>query len=127
MNYEMSDNMTPEEILLAAAEDQAKHGNTKGSFYKADVGGLPPLSWREQPACALGSIARVSGKVTTAGYVEESTLDREVVIRLANTIVRHTGLWNKCYPGAVISGFNDDPSTTAEDVILMMKRAAADE
>lgn len=125
MNYEMSDNMTTEEILLAAAEDQAKHGNTKGRFYEKGVG--RPLSWREQPACALGSIARVSGKVTTAGFVEENTLDREVVIRLANTIVQHTGLWNECYSDAVIASFNDDPSTTAEDVILMMKRAAAGE
>jgi hypothetical protein len=43
--------MTPEEHLLAAAEDMAQYGKVEGSFFR------DPLDMRS-PSCAMGSMAR---------------------------------------------------------------------
>ena len=121
--------MTPEEILMAAAEDIAEHGHHKGSYFK------PTASASKRaiaPACAYGAMARAAGLVR--GLVSHPHLIYDISIfspaaeKLAEQI-RRDGPVLLCRNAqsddfAAITYFNDRPTTTGEDVILMMKKAA---
>jgi hypothetical protein len=111
-----------DEILTLAAGDIAQHGHAKETFYQS----TGTQTWEVAPACALGAIARVSGCAREGnGIVTDAVFSTEAVRRLAGTI---RGKLGGSYATAddylTITGFNDDDSTTAEDVILMMKEAA---
>lgn len=130
----MTNNMSPEEALLRAAEDQAEHGHCKEKFYQASYG---DAAWEAAPACAYGSLSRVLGLTTTGSIASEhfdgttSTLARASA-KLGASIRRlnpdHPIV--KSHPTSdvynLITFFNDHSSTTGEDVILAMKTAAHD-
>lgn len=124
--------MTPQEILLAAAEDLAKHGHNKQNFYGTPPPGKGPES---APACAMGSIARVmEAPRVWNGYATLDISSHPAVHLLAEQIHREMPGW---VPGSddyvtvatfnyvTVATFNDLPSTTGEDVILAMKKAAS--
>jgi hypothetical protein len=114
--------MTPEEILAKAAEDQAEHGHHKGSFYSSRFG----QSWETAPACAYGSMARVSG-IARDGVVFDTTgptIDRAAA-KLADTIRPHVPVdLSRADAYTVITSYNDSSSTSAEDMVLRFKEAA---
>ncbi len=116
--------MTPEELLLKAADDMAEHGHCKGSFFAGLYG------WETASSCAYGSLARVAGVVQSNGLIDTDNLqdlDPEAVKRLAAVIepmVRHLRVdFNDPYD--VITTYNDLPDTTGEDMILAFKKAAS--
>jgi hypothetical protein len=124
--------MTPEELLLKAAEDQAERGHHKGTYYKGDVGD-PAGQDREAPACAYGSLTRAAtnGEMADYSHLAASFARREAAVLigqaarlLADSLVRDRQSLNTFDPFDVITRFNDHRSTTAEDVILAFKRAA---
>lgn len=110
--------MTPEEALLKAADDLAEHGGCKGVF----------IADREHPdtspACAMGAIARATGQITLDGLVGPDVGQGEAVRMLAQQI---RGGFFPVKPGHafnIVASFNDSDTTTTEDVILAMKKAA---
>lgn len=115
--------MTPEEILLKAADEIARYGHTKDAFFHCHQ----EHEWATARSCAVGAIARVSGKTTPDGpfvpEVDDSVLTSEPVKLLAATI-REKGRGTPGTSFDTIVHFNDSKETTAEDVILMMKEAA---
>lgn len=120
--------MTPEEILIKAAEDLGKYGHHKQTFYGTnDPEEVPTAS-----ACAYGSMARVAGAVQTNGgpifiYTE---IDIKGIPQAAEKLARQIRLEHPRFmfssDYSTITNFNDDDNTTGEDVALMMKRAAHD-
>lgn len=98
--------MTPEEILLKAADDIATNGHYKGNYF---AGG----DRANGPACALGAIDRATYGRGLRTDFHPSPLLASALHLLAKEI----GVSN-------IADWNDAPETTAEDVILAMKRAA---
>ncbi|GGR51498.1 DUF6197 family protein [Streptomyces roseolus] len=123
--------MTPEEHLLAAADDMAKHGLGKRR-YLAD-----PTQWETTPACAYGTLARVSGDYTLMTLSDDTTefarvgVDSESVETAARRLAKHLrakfpdlfhGQWLNAHQ--VVTSYNDMPTTTAEDMILAFKEAA---
>lgn len=151
--------MTPEEHLLAAAEDQVKYGHCTGSYFDVESVGST-TAWRTSSACAFGSIARSAGLVTPRGIVDPKVntvpgADSSFAYNYMNTVPGADGSLAYDYmnyinmeelPAArllaaqirqevpafihnpsdyeTITSFSDHPSTTAEDVALMMKKAA---
>ena len=117
--------MTPEETLMAAAEDIAEHGHHKGGYFKQTASVSERLS---APACAYGAMARVVGLVTYGGLTYDISTLGPAAEKLAEQI-RRDGPVLLCRNAqfddfAAITYFNDRPTTTGEDVILMMKKAA---
>ncbi|PRH79361.1 hypothetical protein C6N75_09765 [Streptomyces solincola] len=101
---------TPDEDVRAnfrqAAEYISEHGHYKGGYFE---GGLDPVvvvpSYLTPAACAMGALAKVAAGERS--FVSESAvgyLDRRL--------------------GIPVGEWNDRPETTAEDVILELKRAA---
>jgi len=126
--------MTPEEVLLKAADDIAERGHAKSVFYDCKLDGGTKAAWETAPACALGAIGRTLA-VTKSGELAPCAIEdlenHEAVRRLAASILTHRSDLIRlrvdggdCYD--VITEFNDMPETTGEDVILAMKRAAHD-
>lgn len=112
--------MTPEEALLAAAEDQAKYGHGKGAYFSVAVADGDRDAWETAPACSLGSISRVTQAhrhTLTGNYGSATRL-------LAEQIRRERPDLTVLDDYGVVSRFNDQENTSAEDVILMMKKAA---
>lgn len=113
--------MTPEEILIKAADDLATHGHAKETFYNSSGA----QSWETASACALGAIARVTGHASKGqGIVREEIFEDEAVKKLAAKIREKGGMYADDSDYAVVTGYNDADHTTAEDVILTMKEAA---
>ncbi|MFF5973665.1 hypothetical protein ACFY7C_19270 [Streptomyces sp. NPDC012769] len=112
--------MTPEEHLLAAADDMAEHGHCK-EYYFDD-----PVNWQTSSSCAYGSLARTVSREAEEGRYAAITEAQEcgAAKMLAAHIqdkfphLRGEETW------VTITSFNDLPSTTGEDVILAMKEAA---
>lgn len=118
--------MTPEELLIKAAEDIATHGHWKQGYSD------PMEPETTAPACAFGSLTRAATGYTTA-YANldvGSGLDEGVGIKglieqaallLSTQVPNRLELFE---PFNVITEYNDLESTTGEDMILAMKRAA---
>lgn len=114
--------MTPEEVLIKAADDIAQHGHAKEVFFDSAV----KASWAGAPACAYGAMARVGNWVQENGTVTdlyEGTF-AEAARRLASVIRGKVDALSIGDDYQVITLYNDHKDTTAEDVILMMKEAA---
>lgn len=111
---------TPEEVLLKAADEISRCGLHKGFF---TVNPDDP----DSAVCLLGAIKRVvygnacSGTVGARGYANigyaNTFLAQEAVSLLADSLNHADG---------DLPVWNDLPGTTAEDVILQMKKAAHD-
>jgi hypothetical protein len=110
--------MTPEELLLKAADDIAQQGHHKETFYK----NCP----YKGPACAYGAMFRAAGmsKRMMDGTLREPV--RSAAVKLAEQIKAANPLF--ALSGGdewdVVTSFNDHDNTTGEDVILAMKEAA---
>lgn len=119
--------MTPEEILLKAANDLAENGHCKGSFYASRVS---HDGWRKAPACAYGALARVTELTSDngiVGVIEDSRLIGPAAERLAKQIRKlfpDNSIWQTSDAYTVITTYNDNETTTAEDMILRFKEAA---
>lgn len=109
--------MTPEETLLAAANDMAEHGMCKGTFFAGPFSSGQSTAERQGAACAMGSIARVSNSLEDIAH---NAATRKLAATIVNRIPSTPGLISY----DVVSNYNDNPSTSAEDMILMMKEAA---
>ncbi|MFD8117052.1 DUF6197 family protein [Streptomyces microflavus] len=102
--------------LELAAEYISKHGWHQGDYYSyratdAERLGIPAES--HPPACALGAIFATAPDRNRAGM-------RTVPLVAMNALAKSLGLG---VPG-LIGVWNDDLNTTAEDVILALKKAA---
>lgn len=119
--------MTPEELLLAAADDIAAHGHCKNTYSP------PGEDGRAGPVCAYGAMTRVATDGQTTDYASLHLNDewwrtkRPLIDQAAALLAQHIGPTAAGYPFGAITRFNDAARTTAEDVILMMKKAAAGE
>ncbi|KPI09906.1 hypothetical protein OV450_3397 [Actinobacteria bacterium OV450] len=113
--------MTPEELLLAAADDIAVHGHHKGALYAP----------RDRPrdtarACALGALTRRATHISPSAAL---SVHRAAIQFLCNQIpdVRDpkdrfaTESLDNTYK---ITAWNDHPQTSKKDVILAMQKAA---
>lgn len=108
-------NLTPEEVLLKAANEIARCGHWKGWFSETDAD-------PDSPVCAVGSINRVvfgKANMCDVRWIRTGQLDlnRVATMRLEAYLEQAVGedsaaLWN------------DRADTSAEDVILAMKKAA---
>lgn len=108
--------MTPEEVLLKAADEIARYGLHKGNYALRED--------PDSPVCALGGIKRaVYGSVYGFAVDEKMSVEGAAVLKLENSIKKQ-GYEPECKQLAVIPMWNDEPETTAEDVILAMKKAA---
>lgn len=94
------------EILAEAGRYIAENGHHKGSMYSEDE--VP-----EPPACAIGAIHSAAGFGSRGhhyvGAVELLTEELH-------------GSLSFPWDGSTIAQWNDHPSTSAEDVILTLKR-----
>lgn len=122
--------MTPDEILLKAADDLARYGHAKQTFFESTDD--RKAWWQEASACALGAIARAAGEVGVTGVVSDpmgpdTSVRHAAVRKLAESIRSRSPIMNRFGTTddyITITSFNDAGSTTAEDVILAMKTAA---
>ena len=97
--------MTPEELIGKGIENIEKYGHRKGHYGS-----------KEEGFCAIGSMRTVQG-IDWKTFHDASERMRRAVITTPGFKLQ------EAYTDPVPS-FNDDPATTAEDVILMMKEAA---
>ena len=118
--------MTPQEELLAAADDIERHGLNKKTFFQSREG-----EWHATPACSLGALARVTGHVASDGWIfgENSVwLHAGEAPKLLASHIRSKfpDVASTAGPDSwdVISVFNDRETTTAEDVVRVMREAA---
>lgn len=109
--------MTPEENLLAAANYLSEHGHHKEAYFEGM--GCAPLDvsseglakgdrekYNGRPACAMGALY-----ITAENY---------------SVLMEAAEMLNRAIPDSgsfSVPGWNDMRSTSAEDVILTMKRA----
>lgn len=110
--------MTPEEHLLAAADDMAEHGHCKESFFETLNG------WETSPSCAYGSLARTAGMVDGNGLIDNVNDFSVAADRLSAHIQDKFPYLRGLDTYNVITTYNDANTTTAEDMILAMKEAA---
>lgn len=111
--------MTPQELLLKAADEIARRGHAKGRFEHQ----------KTRAVCAYGAMTAAATDGETANYANFDARGGELsalVGQAAQLLARSMdNPWNS-YAYHLITGFNDDPKTTGEDVILAMKKAATD-
>lgn len=108
------------ELLIGAAEYISENGHTKDTYFGSRAPGDGYLDFEEAvdrklPACARGAInaARIlKGKASVASIFAAEHL-------LSESILPGPGLIN-------IARWNDNPETSAEDVILALKKAGTD-
>ena len=98
--------MTPEELIEKGIENIEKYGHHKGHFGS-----------REEGYCAIGAIR-------AAAWSQDWDTFYEAGERMRAAVKTMPGF--ACQEGYTdpVPSFNDDPATTTEDVILMMKKAA---
>lgn len=102
-------------ILSRAAAYMSEQGFTKGAFRDED-GRL----------CMMGAIAQAVG-----GLVQDTSITVNAGCYEANTVLANV-IRQECqeapekqlYSSTTIADYNDDPRTTKEDAVLMLKRAA---
>lgn len=118
--------MTPEDVLLKAAEVIETAGWHQGYYYLEPA----PECFDDErdrelsataPVCAMGAIRRaMTGYADVTPFAGEYTLFRQA---------RHL-LWQQVKPEESdgltfgVPSWNDDPQRTKEDVVLALKRAA---
>lgn len=108
--------MTPQEVLEKAAANIAEHGHQKGTYGS-----------RQHGFCAIGAIRYAA----TDGYGVHladlsATKTQDVATKAEAMLILELakGGWRCPVEMSLVPTFNDDPHTTPEDVMLMMKRAA---
>ena len=116
---------TPEQVLSAAAEIIERDGWHQGDFHQPpryDTDNYLEADAQAElhaPVCALGAINRA----TTGNAADSGAIDSEV---------HALNYQARCMLAAVVDAgtpyiiprWNDDPTRTAEDVLLALKRAA---
>lgn len=108
--------MTPQEVLVKAAAAIAEHGHIKGGYGSIHSG-----------FCAVGAIRYAACGGTLLSKVHDANADE--VVQAAELLLVEELEGSGEYRWApsvevVVPLFNDANATTAEDVMLMMKRAA---
>lgn len=93
-------------VLAEAGKYIAENGHHKGSMYSEDE--VP-----DPPACAIGAIHKVAGFGTRGHYYTGA------VALLTEELC---GSQDNPWDGSAIAQWNDHPNTSAEDVILTLKR-----
>lgn len=117
--------MDKHEVLRAAADYIAENGLAKGTLYSFG----DKAADEEPSACALGAIRQVTGYDEWRGGLDA---DFKAATKHLGQYLREQGEIPSYYdsirdPSTLIPEWNDSPKRTAEDVILAMKKAAADE
>lgn len=114
--------MKPRELLRKAADEIARTGHWKEKYSQ------PGTPEQVAPVCAYGALTRAATGGKTTVYGRDEHLETWHLIDLAADLLAETiegGTRGEESPSfGIITHFNDDPSTTGEDVILMMKKAA---
>lgn len=115
--------MNPKELLAKAAETMSKAGMAKKSYCQD---ALP-----NSPVCAYGALTRAATCGRTADYSEigfHATTEhiKRLIDQAAELLAREINGSTSPDEFATITNFNDRESTTAEDMVLHMKRAAND-
>ncbi|MEU3052242.1 DUF6197 family protein [Streptomyces griseus] len=103
------------ENLLAAADQISAHGWHQGALHPVEAypnEGIPDMT--TAPACAMGAIFAQSSDSTTGAAAIEHLRES----------LGLPGMESWEGPKHPVAAWNDDPSRTAEDVILALKRAA---
>ncbi|MEU3052228.1 DUF6197 family protein [Streptomyces griseus] len=120
--------MTPEEILLKAADVIQRDGWHQGALFEGSNKAPTPqrdVAAREAPVCALGAISRATwGSCSSTGREYLASVvaaEADATCLLLKQVEASTA---GRYPS--IPMWNDAPERSAEDVILALKRAAAD-
>lgn len=114
--------MDKNEALRRAADYLSRNGHIQGNLYQYNEGAPMPS------ACALGAL-RMVARESDGGWLQMPTY-AEACHRLVEHLRNQGAIPNEYVdidPSALIPMWNDDPSTTAEDVILAMKMAAEEE
>lgn len=112
--------MTPEEVLLKAVDIIERDGWHQGAAFAGPTPIDAPhdeymKAARTAPVCAMGAISRaVCGDASLTPHTPEA---RSLYHQAAQLLAQNV-------PGNHIAWWNDQPSTTKEDVVLMMKRVA---
>lgn len=130
--------MTPEDLLLKAAEIIERDGWYQGYYYEMPEGnGISGTAdWykrdhaasRTAPVCALGALRRAA--YGHSSYLEggreprglKAAAEKLSKLMPLTAVEREAGLEHM-----PISSWNDKPERTAEDVILALKQAAHSE
>jgi len=115
----MKNNDDPRELLKAASEYMAENGHIKRASFKygvpvKDITDAQEMRAKGVPSCALGSI---EGAWWRRGGCDSYMAMSEATNIMTDWVRGNTGFTN-------IPSWNDHPDTTAEDVILALKRAA---
>jgi hypothetical protein len=108
--------MNVREILQAASAYISENGHNKGALYSWDG----KLAGQKPAACALGAIRSVLDDSDILNYFPAA-------MRLADYLKREclTGPdWQQQNPSALVPAWNDRWETSAEEVILALKKAA---
>jgi hypothetical protein len=115
--------MTPEEILEGAMQVIERDGWHQGSLCKSegDNNEVTEQESATSPVCALGAVWRFATGHAVNCFADPYTVNalRDAVYAAARKLegliqVRHIAPWN------------DNPATTKEDVLLLLKKAAHD-
>lgn len=117
--------MTPDEILTAAREYLEANGWHQGASYNAKA---IEAGVENPPACAMGAIEAAVGGVDFKHC--HTPAMRAAAQRLADQLPDEDGsTYGGFFPRSIgsIVDYNDEPTTTQEDVLLLFKKAARDD
>lgn len=114
--------MTPQELLLKAAEEIGRTGLFKKNYSEPDV------SEQIAPVCAYGAMTRAATNGAITAYPLMPQEDADLVDQAAALLAKHVG--PQPYDTiltdySTVTRFNDNDKTTGEDVILAMKKAGS--
>lgn len=115
----MSD-MTPQELLLKAAEYMSERGHNKGTYFN-ECGNV----------CAYGAMTLAVTEGAQADYAFSLNISSKFLVDQAAVLLAQTVDPNSLYPNDMINyafdtitKYNDARNTTGEDVIRKMRQAA---
>jgi hypothetical protein len=124
--------MTPAELLEKAADDIARYGHHKESYF--DTSGRVDTA----PTCAYGALTRAATDGLTANYAgipATFLIDRRtegvkawyLVSQAAELLARSLkpGNFDSLQTFHIVTTFNDKDTTQASDVVRQMKEAAS--
>lgn len=125
--------MTPNELVLKGIEVIERDGWHQGGMFREPRATAYDSSeeWevdcsvaaRTAPVCVVGSLYRALYGTCRAEDIETGVRNRNTdLLALAHFLIS-AELGGRAFE---VPHFNDNPSTSLEDVILVMKRAAAD-
>jgi hypothetical protein len=113
------------EILAEAAAYIAEHGWTQGEAFEGEGNGVAEFNWEwvaasTPPACALGGIYYASSR-----HPWEDMCAARLALAAAIENVPVIGdLSQTQFASTIVAEWNDRDERSAEDVILMIKKAA---